>query len=357
MRTVYFLGAGASKAIDSTLPLASELLPRILEPWKRRDPDRLGLVRDHLRKCHRKLSESVRRLDYESLLGLIETALWANKPLGSHSRADLEEMRKGLLYSLFIILAQAETGVPDDEVLERITPLARLVRDCEGNPDRTIITTNYDILIEYAASQHMSNWRPSDPLPENFINYGIELRYGVGLNSSWDGLDCNPYTPDEKQCVCFKLHGSVNWLYCPECNEVDWMGIRPLAAAEAFAEQWKCCKCRNKYQQLIVPPAIGKSPVYPALRGVWSRALDRLEEAERIVFAGFSLRESDVDIRNLLLLAQSNANSLKEVILVDPAADELMSRYESIYGKHVTVYPPRDWNDYLGNSIPIRRRT
>ncbi|MDA2912489.1 SIR2 family protein [Acidobacteriia bacterium AH_259_A11_L15] len=266
-------------------------------------------------------------------------------------------MRKGLLYSLFIMLAQAETGVPDDMVFEKTEPLASLIRQCEGNPDATIITTNYDLLIEYAASEHMSNWVPTEPLPENPINYGLGIRYGVGLSSSWEALNCKPYTPDEKQCVCLKLHGSVNWLYCPQCSETDWMGIRPLGAAEALAELWKCCKCGNKYQQLIVPPGIGKSPVYPVLKGVWNHASNRLEQAECIVFAGFSLRQDDMDIRNLLLLANTNSQSLREVILVDPAADDLLPRYKGIYGSLVQIYRGRDWKTYLDECIPIRPRS
>ncbi len=127
MSTVYFLGAGASKGIDSTLPLARELLPRIVAPWNRTDPDRLGTAREFVRQFCKQLPEPISNLDYENLLGLVESALWAGKPLASYSPDNLSEVRKALLYCLWVILAQAETGVADGRVLERVAPLAKLI--------------------------------------------------------------------------------------------------------------------------------------------------------------------------------------------------------------------------------------
>lgn len=352
MRTVYFLGAGASKSIDDSFPLAGELLERILDEWKNSDPDTLVKLRNHLREFHGNLPEALASLGFEGLLAHIEFAIETDLQMGPYTCKELERFRKQLLYCLWVILGESETGVPNSASLEACRVLGPLIWQCEDNSKTTIITTNYDLLIEYAISQK-KRINPITEHPIAPVNYCLPIRHSLGLGKSNERLDCHPYLADKKQITCLKLHGSVNWMYCPQCDAVDWTGLRPLGAAEAFAGEWLCCDCPAAYEPLVIPPASSKSTHFLPLKQIWKEAGIRLSQAERIVFAGFSLSEGDVEIQRLLLLAKEGSQSLQQVLLVDLSAETLLEKYKKIYGDIAQLTETRDWKEYVSEHIPI----
>lgn len=354
MSTVYFLGAGASKAIDPDLPLATELLPRIVEEWRGRDPDQLAEPRRYIRRFLDANPEPVRTLDFEGLLSFIETALLSGISVGSYCADELKKVRNILVYCLWVVLAQAETGVSDDGILEKSNDLWGLIQQCVGDPTTTVITTNYDLLVECAAFETVPWPNFCEPPPSAPIHYGIPLRYGLSLGGTNNPLNWHAYNPDRTQFSYLKLHGSINWLYCAKCNATDWMGIRALGAAEAFVKEWQCPKCGAEYEPLAIPPAVGKSLQFAPMKRIWVIAVERLAAAERVIFAGFSLNDGDTEIRNLLLLARANSTNLNEVLLIDPASDYVINRYEKIYGELVRPCSEKDRKTYVSRCIPIK---
>jgi NAD-dependent SIR2 family protein deacetylase len=64
-----------------------------------------------------------------------------------------------------------------------------------------IVSTNYDILIDNALTLH---------------SHEFGLDYGIDFANATD----RSYSQPEQSIKLYKLHGSLNWLYCPTCNTI-----------------------------------------------------------------------------------------------------------------------------------------
>ncbi len=84
-----------------------------------------------------------------------------------------------------------------------------------NKPDRnaTIATTNYDIVIDNALLRRAGS-----------CNYGIRLRSSNNPKSGMRPLpllDRNQGPLNRGEIALLKIHGSLNWLWCPKCDEID----------------------------------------------------------------------------------------------------------------------------------------
>ncbi|MCD6494328.1 MAG: hypothetical protein J7K36_11175 [Archaeoglobaceae archaeon] len=67
--------------------------------------------------------------------------------------------------------------------------------------------------------------------PDFHLDYGIEF---INFNraNDWKRSDKN------KSALLLKIHGSLNWLYCPTCNQMEPIPKRK-GAVEAFYQSKK----------------------------------------------------------------------------------------------------------------------
>lgn len=144
-----------------------------------------------------------------------------------------------------------------------------------------ILTTNYDLLVEYA-------------LTTSGFNYGSRGEVLTGRNKNpffpWQGgpVSLNGVTPFAK------LHGSLSW-----ANGVRYTDGR----------------CGLKGNALIVPPVPEKIPA-PELLEVWSLAASILHRSDRLLVFGFAFNPYDEAILKLL---RDSGRKVTKVILVDIA--------------------------------------
>jgi len=144
-----------------------------------------------------------------------------------------------------------------------------------------------------------------------------------------------------------KLHGSLNWGICESCNKLLLMMLEPFDEAksiilrnkeynEAFKRNYLCCD-QPKLKPLLVPPTFFKDYDHKILAGLWSNARKRLEEANSIIFLGYSLPGLDLKIQHLFKKAKinRNGNPWEEVLVVNKSArdEELIDRYKEVFGK------------------------
>jgi len=72
-------------------------------------------------------------------------------------------------------------------------------------------------------------------------------------------------------------------------------------------------------------------------REIWNAAGKALEEAEKLVFIGFSFPESDTHIRYFLAANLFENVDLRPIVIVDPNADKIYTRLKnSNFGTHFT---------------------
>ena len=113
-----------------------------------------------------------------------------------------------------------------------------------------------------------------------------------------------------------KIHGSLNWLFCNKCKRLDLFfskGLRTVKALDElyhsvpFDDAYSCqgTPCRNQHcdgfvNPILITPTYVKDYENPHVEIVWKKAEERLKEADRAVFIGYSLPSDDVEVAMLL---------------------------------------------------------
>lgn len=190
--------------------------------------------------------------------------------------------------------------------------LVTKLREADQLRNVLFISTNYDILIDNALDdQH---------------HHDIDVDYGVDFRNFDRPGDWSRPRRD-RSVFLFKPHGSLNWLFCPTCNELEITpkekGVVTRLISE-YADQ-RCTVCRTVFSPLIVPPTFYKDLNNVFLSEIWNRTDIALRKVNHIVFCGYSFPDADIHIKYLLKRAQTNrdGNAPLRVTVINHHADKL----------------------------------
>jgi NAD-dependent SIR2 family protein deacetylase len=295
---VIFTGAGASKA--DGLPVQTELFSQFFDRAAKRD-SRLTLrqqVKDFFQNVFL-IDPTVtgsRLPTFEEALGVVELAILRSEDiLGIRA----EEMRRQLILALAATIAEPNTaGAAHRELVRRL-------REQDALTNVTFVTTNYDTLIDDAIeAEAVGTGR----------GIGSLVDYGLAAASS-----ARTQRHAETRTVsCYKLHGSLNWLYCQTCSSLDVTystnGVTRLLDDPDAAG---CPTCDSPRIPVIVPPSYFKDISNLYLSLVWNRAFQALKGADRIVFCGYSFPDADMHVKFLIKRAQLNRDQQSVPLRVD----------------------------------------
>jgi len=269
------LGAGFSKwAVD--LPLADELFDYQIHVWGPRDDHRLRIVaalkQDWEARHPGGAAEEFVAYGLRQSRRQREAVLWyiGRRLCEPFVRRSLL-LRRERRYVLTID-DKAKLEIPG------ITEARRFLSQLCASVTPGIITTNYDMVVEYALGSRVFNYGRlgqhllgSGPFPLSQWKYPVVLRGRVPLA---------------------KLHGSVSW---------DRRGC--------YADGRRGITGRA----LIVAPTPEKRPP-SELADTWQLAHRILSEAQRILVFGFAFNQYD---RAVLELLRTAGGGLRQVLLVD----------------------------------------
>lgn len=320
-RTLYFFGAGASAAESPFAPTNYELYDRI----------RRSLV--ERRRLHPTLHRFLARWErdgyahmptVEELLSILDTCLQRGEPIGQvWSITELTRCREELLGFIheFIGLTCEERGA---EAIAK--SLYQRLLACLPREHLTLISLNYDTLLDGAIRR-----------------VGLRADYGIDFLLQPEGPPATPEsgappTADPfgasavaKTIKLFKLHGSLNWAYCPSCLTTLYAEARRLTA------HWHCPNCGRQLEALIVPPSPLKVPPSPFLSALWKKAEWELAQTCEIVFIGYSLSDADANIRYLLFRGFFDEVPRVTVVL-DMESPAVMDRYRRLFPGGVSFH-------------------
>ena len=162
-----------------------------------------------------------------------------------------------------------------------------------------------------------------------------------------------------------KLHGSLNWGRCTECNNVA-----PWTVAEFFrTRHWgdltdvsdvrldlgsqlahfQHCQKPCQPEAVIVPPTWNKTEYQASIVSVWQQAAKHLSEAEHIFVIGYSLPETDQFFRYLYALGTIGKARVKTFMVVDPSEDSAR-RFENLLGP-TARYRFQHWHGLFSQSV------
>jgi NAD-dependent SIR2 family protein deacetylase len=197
----------------------------------------------------------------------------------------------------------------------------KLIRDQYNENNITIITTNYDMVIDFAFI---------DEAGYNKIDYGIPYR-----DIFMSNIVNQPDTPLLKY---YKLHGSLNWLMCSLCGRYY---INPYGSIvhQEFREEIddnNICVCNKemRLKSVLVAPSIVRDIRDSNLLQIWKAALESIRTADKLIMIGYSLPAEDLAIKSIILRGLNGRTGYKmpelEVVQFGLNAKP---NYQNIFGK------------------------
>ena len=262
------------------------------------------------------------------LLSLIDTALDREQPFDSSWSVDkVAKVRVSVEYAIFAVLKnKLGSSVPDWH--------RKLLRYF-GRSAPKVISMNYDLIVDNA----VAGMGRSDKGGASIASYSVDI-----VNRH--------YAAARKHGLLLKLHGSLNWLYCPNCHRLDVRlksrmhsktqpnyFFRPLHTF--YHNRDSCDRCKTGLQPIIITPTHAKDYRNPHISRVWYEADRMLREADRVIFVGYSLPQDDFEVVYLLKRALSGLDGQNITVVESDkenrAIDEhdVGCRYRSLFGENV----------------------
>ena len=140
------------------------------------------------------------------------------------------------------------------------------------------------------------------------------------------------------KATVLKPHGSINWgtpvISAGNRETIYQLPISGGNSMDDFAVQTEFGSPFTEYfKPVIVPPVLDKSSwlQHPTLKVIWNMAMEALEEAEKITFIGYSLRETDFLAEFLFRQGITQGLTERKITIVDPKASELLPRFRDVF--------------------------
>jgi NAD-dependent SIR2 family protein deacetylase len=187
----------------------------------------------------------------------------------------------------------------------------------------TIITTNYDFVLEDAICRHL-----------RFRHIPLErsMDYGLTWRSPFTGeLQHRPTKPIVK---FVRLHGGVNWLRCRMCQftYINQRGPIFHQSDRAYDDSGNTCHCAaRRLQRVIVAPSFVRNVQDSDLHTIWKAALEELRLGSHWRILGYSLPNEDVAIRSIFIRALRGRREAPVVQVYERNAD-LEERFRLLFG-------------------------
>lgn len=345
MSIVYILGAGATKAVAPGAPLMNDFLPLAFEHFAhdRRIQNVCEFVSDFYQGSRfspdaRSNQAILPRL--EDVLSQLDLCVTQNRPLSAnYPLLKVQKLREDLVYLIGHLLQDRlrRLGVSGQVTYDLVRSLT--VEDA-------IISLNYDIIVDNALVREFG---PG-------VDYGVSIRLGY-----WKYPDeYSEYGARAQQMMppnhLYKLHGSLNWLYCSNCQALD-VTVGEKGSMRVFYEERPaiCPECHSPYQALIITPTLLKDYANGLLLQVWRNAERKIKDADHLIFIGYSLADADVEIKCMIKRAmydgrvQHGRRLAVTVVDKEGSGTEAEERYQRLFGE--IEYLPIGFARYVREQI------
>lgn len=255
---------------------------------------------------------------FEELLTIVDVAILKREEFSGYwNRKSLLELHEALVYCIAAILRISIEGKTDDSLIKHHRRFVDTIFDINTNNtanENSFISLNYDILLDSALLSLRPEWD---------VDYGIKFR--------------NFANPRQNLGIkLLKLHGSLNWKFCPVCNSME-LNLEGKIADKIITERIRCSKDKAVQRPVIIPPTWLKVYDNAYLVKIWSEAEHVLRRSSKVFFIGCSLPESDFHIRYLLKksLYRFRKKPPEIIIITRPKNKEnscLHRRYQRFFG-------------------------
>jgi hypothetical protein len=276
-----------------------------------------------------------RDLETRAIIG--EFAKTANQPKDWHKRREeLEELIRRVYVHTTVEDAHSPTVRPKTSAIHK-----HILEELK--PKDTIITFNYDLVIEESFSS-AKLWNPVD-------GYGIQTS---GKTKGWAKrwLHDKNYKNKESKISLLKLHGSLNWESYP-----NGMAIR--LKPKPYLVSTRNGKTRFEKISILAPgwnKPIHKNPY----KKFWREARLQLEKCKTLIILGYSLPETDLLAQSLLAevvrTRAARKTFIKQLYLADHnelVKERFIKLFTPALGPHGKVFKYYDVNEFDKKQTPV----
>ena len=308
-KEVFILGAGFS--YPAKLPLQKDLLSILLE-----DKDFQYL--NHYEKVESFLNDFFKdNFDLEDIFTILDRAYLYEENFSKYNWMEVFEVRRSLMFLIINLIDKQITKAEKHNKLYK-----KFIENISNNhKDISIITLNWDTLLE----KLIKKFSPNMMLDYCFYTYGYNDKNHIP--------HINLKSQEKQNLKIIKIHGSINWLICPNCQRliVDDSSIKSIGIENFICEYCeKYSGLKINLENFIVTPTILKKFDNLHLKYIWNNAFIELQEADKITFIGYSLPKADYEF--LYLLKKVLVNKQIRVILArsDKGLD-IETRYRNLF--------------------------
>jgi hypothetical protein len=330
VNSVYFVGAGFTKALESRrpVPLVKDFVQVLakyarrdnvsfmtliglegMNVFRHRDPALRHLANGRLPRRHRTLIlRRVATRPHESIETILNRAARLNRSLTGLSA-------KTLLAAINdpVLRVQYAIGSVFNLIGWRLK-FGRLIRylsrHCMARgSSHTFISFNYDLVLEHALEKAALPWSARR-------GYGFRFRWSATSDPTvHTGTLVVPIPGGSaSQILVLKPHGSLNWLAgkgrdarrlpviaTTLTGDVRYVGVTEPHSGVRFPTSWRPVSVTP----LIVPPMSTKDTSLPMLRRIRDMETAAIEGADEVFLFGWSMIASDTDQKKLIHRAVS----------------------------------------------------
>lgn len=342
---VIVLGAGASRS--DCAPLQQELVKKffeLLESYNKLTQNDASLESAEISHIKRFVSrvqveeirkyfarfwnislENYKTLDldefpsFEEVLGILDLAYLRKEFIktrrdsyATYYTKRIEKIRTALKYLIsFVIYKELEESkrINHDTLVEKIlyTQIDKngQTEIIENQKKVVIISLNYDILIDNA-------FLKKKVFPNYHVDFDLffdpQREQGAGNHNLNDTIHS-----------LFKIHGSLNWLYCPACHTTYYTaGVKGGLRILMESSKYPCEVCKSKHlEPVIIPPTFYKDLSRPFLQNMYLTLDKKLRDAENIYFCGYSFPDADIHLKYLFKRAEiyHTSNKIQNIFI------------------------------------------
>ena len=357
---VILMGAGASKSYDKSptgtkMPIAKDFFPTFFKlniannPWVLR-----GAIAEYIRN-----ERGIDNPDEYLNSGIDIEELHSEIALKLSKSSKIERFQYAKPYQeLLFLFASTLNEIGNGEVSKAHLDLANFL-----NPEDTIITFNWDTLMERALME-TKHWKVDD---------GYAIEPNKVFRDGWITPNLTPPTSAPK---IIKLHGSVNWLTAHTVYDKEKLVLSHALPAESLFIYEHTTKPYDTHQgrymdgyvpltygyyppnltdvpglaapddrvfvritpkypwtpkgssgksglvsmPLIIPPVKQKNYDFfgDLFTNLWQKAQQALQTCDEIIIIGYSFPQTDLQSQTLFTKAFMNRKSLPKITIIDP---------------------------------------
>ena len=327
-KTVYFLGAGFSA--DAGGPIQNQIIQFILDDKFiekfQSNPEVIKARKSFIKFIEKTLSIDKKLWDniaLEDIFTPIDRALSTGKSFKNFGTNELIKLRE----EFHLLMGSAiKFGVDNENNKDYINEFAKYINTIaqkrleNGLDEISVITTNWDILLDNSLEDLTRRYSIINEDKLAVVDYCCYIS-SLEKNDEYIKPGLLALGKGGYNIKYLKLHGSMNWLHCPNCQRMyvkfgektilqNKQHCRHCMVNYKFSENESSIELRGN---LLLPTFI-KDLSNIQIQLIWQNAGIELSEASKVVFIGYSLPQADFEIRQLLSRCIPNHTEIEVVL-------------------------------------------